>query len=91
MICLKVVNICTANAAPFSFFWLTRAGDRHQLRMSLMKNTIILSAAVLAASTTGALAVVAPVVVPEIDAAAGVAALAAVAAGVALMRERFKR
>ncbi|QIE43591.1 VPEID-CTERM sorting domain-containing protein [Meridianimarinicoccus aquatilis] len=29
--------------------------------------------------------------VPEIDAAAGVAALAAVGAGVALLRERFKR
>lgn len=51
----------------------------------------ILAIAVLAASTSAAMAVGLPNEVPEIDAAAGVAAVAALGGAVALLRERFKR
>lgn len=43
------------------------------------------------AFATGGLVVPVPVNAPEIDAAAGVAAVAAVTAAVAVLRERFKR
>ncbi len=52
------------------------------------------AAAALVASATGAFAVgtaPSPLPVPEIDAAAGVAAFAALGATVAMLRERFKR
>lgn len=52
---------------------------------------VILSAAVLAAIAVPALATPSGGPVPEIDAGAGVAALAALGASVALLRERFKR
>ncbi len=52
------------------------------------------AAATLVASATGAFATgtpITPIPVPEIDAAAGVAAVAALGATVAMLRERFKR
>ncbi|PWR02542.1 VPEID-CTERM sorting domain-containing protein [Meridianimarinicoccus roseus] len=59
-----------------------------------MKKVLTIAAITVIASASGALASTCPPIcptVPEIDAAAGVAALAAVGAGVALLRERFKR
>ena len=52
--------------------------------------TIFTAGVVLALGTVAAHAQIKPVV-PEIDAVSGVAALAAVGASIALLRERFKR
>lgn len=53
---------------------------------------VIISIAALVASSSAALAVGDPfATVPEIDAAAGVAAVAALGGAVAVLRERFKR
>lgn len=55
---------------------------------TLVLGAIAVSVAVPAFAVSG---FVVPVPVPEIDAAAGVAAVAALIAAVAVLRERFKR
>lgn len=58
-----------------------------------MKKTILIAGAMVVASVSVAVAGVfkPPTAVPEIEALAGVSAVAAVAGAVALIRERWKR